>query len=77
VAYAHAIEGMEKNDVRLTAIVDQDLCKSQPATLQLMTMASMWGALCRSTSRASKVNGTWDHFVCMTGPVTTTWLTLR
>jgi hypothetical protein len=53
------------------------LCRSQPATLQLITMASMWGALRRSTSQASKVNGTWDHFVCTTGPVTTTWLTLR
>jgi hypothetical protein len=42
----------------------------------LMTMASMWGALRRSTSRASKVNGTWDHFVCTTGPVTATWLML-
>jgi hypothetical protein len=53
------------------------LCRSQPATLQLITMASMWGALRRSTSRASKVNGTWDHFVCTTGPVTATWLMLR
>jgi hypothetical protein len=53
------------------------LCRSQSATLQLMTMASMWGALRRSTSLASKVNGTWDHFVCTTGPVTATWLTLR
>jgi hypothetical protein len=53
------------------------LCRSQPATLQLITMASMWGVLRRSTSRASKVNGTWDHFVCTTGPVTATWLMLR
>jgi hypothetical protein len=37
------------------------LCRSQPATLQLITMVSMWGALRRSTSRASKVSGTWDH----------------
>jgi hypothetical protein len=53
------------------------LCRSQPATLQLITMASMWGALRRSTSLASKVSGTWDHFVCTTGPVTSTWLMLR
>jgi hypothetical protein len=33
------------------------LCRSHPATLQLITMASMCGALRRSTSRASKVNG--------------------
>jgi hypothetical protein len=32
------------------------LCRSQPATLQLITMASLWGALRRSTSRASKVS---------------------
>jgi hypothetical protein len=53
------------------------LCRSQPATLQLITMASMWGALRRSTSLASKVSGTWDHFVCTNGPVTATWLMLR
>jgi hypothetical protein len=53
------------------------VCRSQPATLQLITMASMWGALRRSTSRASKVSGTWDHFVCTTGPVMATWLMLR
>jgi hypothetical protein len=53
------------------------LCRSQLATLQLITMASMWGALRRSTSLASKVSGTWDHFVCTTGPVTETWLMLR
>jgi hypothetical protein len=53
------------------------LCRSHPATLQLITMASMCGALRRSTSRASKVNGTWDHFVCTTVPVTATWLMLR
>jgi hypothetical protein len=53
------------------------LCRSQPATLQLITMASMWGALRRSTSRALKVSGTWDHFVCTTGPVMATWLMLR
>jgi hypothetical protein len=39
------------------------LCRSQPATRQLITMASACGALRRSTSLASKVNGTWDHFV--------------
>jgi hypothetical protein len=53
------------------------LCRSQPATLQLITMASMWGALRRSTSLASKVSGTCDHLVCTTGPVRATWLTLR
>jgi hypothetical protein len=53
------------------------LCRSQPATLQLITMALMWGALHRSTSRVSKVSGTWDHFVCTTGPVMATWLMLR
>jgi hypothetical protein len=58
-------------------LLTKTLCRSQPATLQLITMASMWGALRRSTSRASKVNGTWDHFVCTTGPVTATWLMLR
>jgi hypothetical protein len=34
------------------------------------------GALRRSTSRASKVSGMWDHFVCTTGPVMATWLML-
>jgi hypothetical protein len=53
------------------------LCRSQPATLQWITMVSMWGALRRSTSLASKVSDTWDHFVCTTGPVTATWLILR
>jgi hypothetical protein len=28
-------------------------------------------------SLASKVSGTWDHFVCTTGPVRATWFTLR
>jgi hypothetical protein len=28
-------------------------------------------------SQASKVNGTWDHFVYTTRPVTMTWLMLR
>jgi hypothetical protein len=53
------------------------LCRSQPATLQFITMASTWGALRRSTSLVSKVNGTCDHLVCTTGPVRATWLTLR
>jgi hypothetical protein len=77
VAYAHAVEGMEENDVCLTAMSTRTLCRSQPATLQLITMASMWGALHRSTSRASKVSGTWDHFVCTTRPVMATWLMLQ
>jgi hypothetical protein len=33
------------------------LCKSHPATRQLITMSSTCGALCRSTSLASKVIG--------------------
>jgi hypothetical protein len=52
------------------------LCRSQPATLQLITMESTWGALHRSTSLASKVSGTCDHFVCTTRPMRATWFTL-
>jgi hypothetical protein len=41
MADAHVIEGVKENDVRLAAVVNQTLCKSQRATLQLITMASM------------------------------------
>jgi hypothetical protein len=61
----------------LLPLSTRTLCRSQPATPQLITMASTWGALRRSTSLASKVSGTCDHFVCATRPVRVTWLTLR
>jgi hypothetical protein len=77
VAYAHAIEGMEEDDVRLAAIVDQDFVQVPASHATVDDHGVDVGALRRSTSRASKVNGTWDHFVCTTGPVTATWLMLR
>jgi hypothetical protein len=74
---SHTIEGVQKNDVGLMPLSTSTLCRSQPATLQLITMASACGALCKSTSLASKVSGTWDHFVCTTRPVRATWFTLQ
>ena len=51
------------------------LCSNKPTTLQLMTSASVWGALRRSMYLATKVSGTWDHFIWTIGPVIATWLT--
>jgi hypothetical protein len=77
VAYAHAIEGMQENDVGLAAIIDQYFVQVLACYPAVITMASACGVLHKSTSLASKVSGTWNHFVCTTGPVRATWLTLQ
>jgi hypothetical protein len=77
VAYAHAVEGMEEYDVCLAAIINEDFVQVPACHATVDDHGVDVGALRRSTSRASKVSGTWDHFICTIGPVMATWLMLR
>jgi hypothetical protein len=57
VVDAHAIEGVQKNDVCLASIDNQDLLEFPPYHVAVMTITCECGALRRSTSLASKVRG--------------------
>jgi hypothetical protein len=55
---AHLVEGVQEMMLAWFPFSMRTLCSSHPATLQLTTSVSVWGALRRLTSLASKVNGT-------------------
>jgi hypothetical protein len=63
VVYVHVIEGMHEYDVSLATIIDEDFVQTPPCASSIYHQRVCMGTLWRSTSLASKVSGTWDHFV--------------